>query len=106
MIPCIHKYINQFEIVKEFVTSIIIMASEEIDEITARYSVLQSLSASDLQGSLECNIHCTQEMWAQIVAEMSKLQEPTQQADQMNQAASLQERDQQLAEIMEEEMAH
>ena len=46
-------------------------------------------------------------MWAQIAANMSRSQEePPQQADQTNQAASLQERDQQLAEIMEEEMTH
>ena len=46
-------------------------------------------------------------MWAQIAAEMCKLQEePTQQANQTNQAASLQEKDQKLAEIMEEEITH
>ena len=46
-------------------------------------------------------------MWVQIAAEMSKLQEePTQQASQTNQVASLQEKDEQLAEIMEEEMAY
>ena len=33
-----------------------VMASEKIAEITARYSVLQYLSASDLEDSLEHNI--------------------------------------------------
>ena len=43
----------------------------------------------------------------QIVHEMRKLQEePTQQAEVEDQAASLQAQDQQLAEVMEEEMAH
>ena len=46
-------------------------------------------------------------MWEQIAAEMSKLQEkPAQQANQANKVASLQEKDQQLVEIMEKEMAH
>ena len=49
------------------------MASEKIGEITARYNVLQSLSVSDLEDSLECNICCTQAMWAQTAAEISKL---------------------------------
>ena len=35
------------------------MASEDIDNITARYSVLHSLSASNLEDSLEQNICCT-----------------------------------------------
>ena len=48
------------------VHGIIIMASEKIDEITVKYSVFQSLSASDLNDSLEHNICCTQAMWAQI----------------------------------------
>ena len=55
------------------------MASEKIDEITARYSMLQSLSANGLEDSLEHNIHHTQSMWLHIAAKMSKLQEePTQ----------------------------
>ena len=46
---------------------------------------------SDLEDSLEHNIHLTQAMWDHIAAEMSKLQEgPTQQAKQADQAASLQ----------------
>ena len=46
-------------------------------------------------------------MQAQNDDKMSKLQEqPTQQANLTNQVASLEERDQQLAEIMEEEMTH
>ena len=44
-------------------------------------------------------------MWAEIVHEMSMLQEDlTQQAEIEDQAANLQAQDQQLAEIMEEEM--
>ena len=59
----------------------LIMASEKIDEITARYSMLQSLSASDLEDILEQNICHTQAMQADIAAEMNKLQEePTQQS--------------------------
>ena len=65
--------------------------------------MLQSLSASNLEDSPEHNICCTWAMQAQIVAEMSKPQEePTQQADQADQVASLKEKDQQLAKIMEE----
>ena len=46
-------------------------------------------------------------MQAQIAAQMSKLQEKhTQQANYTNQVASLQEKDQQFAKIMEEEMTH
>ena len=82
------------------------MASDKIDEITARYSMLQSLSTSDLEGNLECNIHCAQSMWAKITAEMSKLQEPAQQAKLADQAASLQAKDQQFAETMEEMMTY
>ena len=67
----------------------------------------QSLSASDLEDSLEYNIHYTQAMWAQIAAEISKLQEePTQQAEKVEQVSNLQAQDHQLAEIMEEEMTH
>ena len=83
------------------------MASEKIDRITIRYSVLQSLSATDIQDSLEWNICHTQAMSVQIAAEMSRLQEePTQQVNQASQVPSLQEKDQQVAEVMEEEMAH
>ena len=70
MIPYIHKYIYHFEIVKSLPLVLFLD-----DEITARYNMLQSLSVSDLEDSLEHNIHCTQEMQAQIVAKMSKLQE-------------------------------
>ena len=45
------------------------MASEKIDEITTRYSMLQSLSVSDLADSLEQNICHTQAMQVQIAAE-------------------------------------
>ena len=46
-------------------------------------------------------------MQAQIAAEMSKLQErPTQQANHTNQVANLQDKDQDLAKIMMEEIAH
>ena len=83
------------------------MASGKIDEITARYSMLQSLSVSDLEDSLEHNIYHFQVMWAQIAPKMSKLQEKhVQQANQADQAACLQGKDQQLAEIKEEEMTH
>ena len=49
------------------------MASEDIDNITARYSMLHSLSISDMEDSLAQNIHCTQAMWAQIAHAMSRL---------------------------------
>ena len=77
------------------------MNSEKIDEIIARHSMLQSLSASDLEDS-----------WRETSAVprlcgcKSKIQEePTQQARIEQQVASLdlQVQDQQLAEIMEEE---
>ena len=77
------------------------MASKQIDNITTSYSMLQSLSVSDLEDSLEQNIHHTQAMWTQIVHEMSNLQkEPTWQAKLVDKAANLQElqaQDQQLA---------
>ena len=80
------------------------MASKYIDEITAQCSMLQSLSVSNIEDSLEQKIYCTQAIQAQIATEMSKLQEePTQQA---NQVANLQEKDQELAKIMEEEKAN
>ena len=83
------------------------MTSEKINEIPARYSLFQSLSVSDLEDSPEQNICHTQAMQAKIAKEMSKLQEKAaQKAHQTNQVASLQDRDQQLAEIMEEEMTH
>ena len=47
------------------------MAADEIDNITARFSVLQSLSMSDLEDSLGRNICWTQAMWAQIADTMS-----------------------------------
>ena len=62
----------------------IVMAAGRIDDITTRYSVLQSLSRSDLEYSMEHNIHHTQAMQAQITAEMNKLQESTQQAEQVD----------------------
>ena len=86
------------------------MASEKIVEIIARHSVLQSLSASDLEDKLERNIHHTQAIWAQIAHEMSKIQEkPTQKTMLEQQVANLeylQMQDQQLAKIMEKEMTH
>ena len=86
------------------------MASEKMDEIIARHSMLQSLSMSDLEDSLEWNICCTQAMQAQIANEMSKIQEePPQQPKIEQQAANLhdlQAQDQQLVGIMEEEMTH
>ena len=66
------------------------MASEEIDNVTVRYSLLQSISAGDLEDSLDQNIHCTQAMWAQITNVMSILEEePTSRADPDDQAAQL-----------------
>ena len=83
------------------------MASEHMDEITTGYSAFKSLFARNLEDSLEQNICHTQAVWAQISTEMSRLQEePTQQATQTNQVPSLQDNDQELAEIIEEKMAH
>ena len=82
------------------------IASEKIGEITAKYSMLLSLSVSNMEDSLEQNIHHIQAMQATIAAEMCKLHEDPVQADQTSQVTSLQEKDQQLAEIMEEEMTH
>ena len=83
------------------------MALESIDEIIPHYSMPWSLSVSDLEDSLEQNICHTQAMQAKIAAEMCKLHEdPVQQADQTSQVTSLWEKDQKLAEIMEEEMTH
>ena len=68
------------------------MASEDIDNITVRYSMLHSLSASDLEDSLDQNICCTQAMQAQIAQAMCTLEEePISQAEPNNQAAQLQE---------------
>ena len=83
------------------------MASEEIDNITVRYSILQSLSMSDLEDSHDQNICHTLAVWAQIAQAMSRLEEePTLQAEPDDQAAQLQQQDQEMAEIMEEEMIH
>ena len=57
------------------------MASEKIDEIIARHGLLQSLSTSNLEDSLERNICLTQAGCMQIAHDMSKIwEEPTQQA--------------------------
>ena len=62
--------------------------------------MLQSLSMCDVEDGLEHNICCTQTMQTQIAAEMSKLQvDPAQKAEQADQMASLQAKDQHLAEI-------
>ena len=83
------------------------MASEEVDNIMVRYSVLQSLSASDLEDSLERNICQTQAMQAQIAHAMSQLEEePTVRPEPDDQAAQLLQQDKQLAKIIEEEMTH
>ena len=79
------------------------MASEEIDNITARYSVLQSLSMSSLEDSLDRNICHTQAMWVQIAYPVSRLEEePVSRAEPNDQTAQLQVQDQQLVKIMEE----
>ena len=81
------------------------MASEEINNITVRYSMLHSLSTSDLEDSLYQNICHTQAMQAQIAQAMSRLEEErASQAEPNNQTAQLQQ-DRQLAKIMEE-MTH
>ena len=51
------------------------MALEDIDNIMVRYSMLHSLSASNLEDSLAQNICCTQVMWAQIAHAMSRLED-------------------------------
>ena len=80
---------------------------EEIDNIRARYSILRSLSMSDLEDSLDQNICCTQAMQAQIAHAMSRLEEePASRAEPNDQSAELQEQERQLAKLMEEEMAH
>ena len=74
------------------------MASEEIDNIMARYSVLQSPSANNLEDSLDRNICQTQAMWAQIAHAMSRLEEdPVSLAEPNNQATQLKEQERQLA---------
>ena len=66
------------------------MAAKEIDNITARFSVLQSLSASDIEDSLDRNICRTQAMWAQIADAMSQIDEdPAARAEPDHQAAHL-----------------
>ena len=83
------------------------MASEELDNITARYSMLQSLSVSGLEDSLDQNIHHTQAMQAQIAHAMSRLgEEPASQTEPNDKATQLQQQEQQLAEILEGEMTH
>ena len=71
------------------------MAGDEIDNITVRFSVLQSLSVSDLEDSLDRNIHQTQAMQAQIADAMSQIEEePAARAEPDNQAAHLIQQDQ------------
>ena len=83
------------------------MATEEIDDIMARFIVLRSLSASNLEDSLDRNICQTQAMQAQIANDMSRIEEePTVRAEPDDQAAQLLKQDQQLAKILEEEMTH
>ena len=83
------------------------MAAEEIDNITTRFSVLQSLSMNSLEDSLDRNIHQTQAMWAQIANAMTQIEEePPARAEPDDQAAQLIQQDQQLAEILAEEMTH
>ena len=81
------------------------MAAEEVDNIRVRFSVLQSLSTSDLEDSLDRNICQTQAMQAQIANDMSQIEEePAVRAEPDDQAAQLIQQDQQLAEILDEEM--
>ena len=83
------------------------MAAEEVDNIVVRFSVLQSLSVSNLEDSLDRNICQTQAMWAQIANVMSQIEEePTVRAEPDEQAAQLIQQNQQLAKILEEEMTH
>ena len=82
------------------------MAADEIDNMTVRFSVLQSLSMSDLEDSLDRNIYQTQAMQVQIADAMSQIEEePAARAEPDNQAAHLIQ-DQQLAEILEDKMTH
>ena len=83
------------------------MATEKVDNIMVRFSVLQSLSASDLEDSLDRNICQTQAMQAQIANAMSRIEEkPAVRAEPDDQAAQLLQQDQQLAKILEEEITH
>ena len=50
------------------------MATEEVDNITVRFSVLQLLSVSNLEDSLDRNICQTQAMQAQIANAMSRIE--------------------------------
>ena len=71
------------------------MAAEEVDNIMVRFSVLQSLSASNLEDSLDRNICQTQAMWAQLANAMSRIEEePTLTAEPDDQAAQLLQQDQ------------
>ena len=83
------------------------MVAEEVENNIARFSVLQSLSTSNLQDSLDRNIHQTQAMQAQIANAMSQIEEePMARAEPDEQAAQLIQQNQQLADILEEEMTH
>ena len=62
---------------------------------------------SNLEDSLDRNIHQTQAMWTQITHVMSRLEEePMSQAEPNDQAAQLKEQERQLAEFKEDEMTH
>ena len=77
------------------------MVPDRVDEITAWYSALQSLSASDHESSMEQKIHHTQVMSGQIVGQLNKLQEQLeQQPAQANKAASLQARVKSLQRLL------
>ena len=72
-----------------------------------RFSVLQSLSTSDLEDSLDRNICQTQAMQTQIANAMNRIEEdPAVRAEPDDQAAHLLQQGKQLAEILEEEMTH
>ena len=67
----------------------------------------QSLSASNLEDSLDRNICQTQAIWAQIANTISRIEEEPAARDEADeQAAQLIQQDQQLAKILEEEMTH
>ena len=81
------------------------MPAEEINNITVIFRVLQSLSKSDLEYSLDRNICWTRAMRPQIANAMSQIQEePAARPGPDEQAAQLIQQDQQLAKILEEEM--
>ena len=68
------------------------MASEKIDQIIARHSMLQSLSMSHLEDSLERNICHTQAMQAKITHVMNKIcKEPTEQTMLVDQVANVED---------------